>query len=296
MQSAGARKILFVVNPKSGPGKQSWETLIKEYLENMGINFEFVILNKDLTPEVLAEKIKKFDPERIVAVGGDGTIRFLAEQLAGLNIPLGIIPGGSANGLAKELLIPVEYEKALDLALNGTPKPIDLIRINNEICIHLSDIGINALIIRQFEHGQKRGMLGYLKALVKAMWRKTLIKVSIQLDDKTIQRKAYMIVIANATKYGTGATINPIGKIDDGLFEIVIVQRLALVELFKMLVTHKPFDPANIEVFSTSKVKLVARHRYYFQVDGEYRGRVREAEAWIQPGHLKVIVGETESR
>ena len=98
-----------------------------------------------------------------------------------------------------------------------------------------------------------------------------------------------MIVLANASKYGTGATINPDGKLDDGHFEVVVVRRLNFWELLKLLITHKPFNEDKVEIFSTSKLELTALKKGYFQVDGEYRGRTKTIKAQILPNCLKVI-------
>jgi diacylglycerol kinase (ATP) len=97
-------------------------------------------------------------------------------------------------------------------------------------------------------------------------------------------------VLANARTYGTGAVINPEGKLDDGLFEIVVVRKLNFFELLKMLITHKPFDPDKIEVFTTSKLEVSVINKAYFQIDGEYRGKIKGLVAEILPGSLHVIL------
>ena len=121
------------------------------------------------------------------------------------------------------------------------------------------------------------------------LWNKQKIHATIQTDSGTEHREAYMIVLANASKYGTGATINPQGKLDDGRFEVVIVRRLNFWELLKILITHKPFDEEKVEIFSTTTVELTALKKAYFQVDGEYRGRTQIVKATILPACLKIM-------
>ena len=122
------------------------------------------------------------------------------------------------------------------------------------------------------------------------LWNKQKIHATITIDEGKIHRKAFMIVLANASKYGTGATINPNGKLNDGRFEVVVVRRLNFWELLKLLVSHKPFDADKVEIFSTTKLELNALRKSYFQIDGEYRGRTKNIRASVMPNCLKMIL------
>ncbi|MGZ3880659.1 MAG: diacylglycerol/lipid kinase family protein, partial [Flavisolibacter sp.] len=175
--------------------------------------------------------------------------------------------------------------------VNGECRKLDLIKINEEeICLHLSDLGLNALLVKNFEHSKKRGMWGYGKAVFKVLWKKPIMYLTIKTDKQEVRRKAFMAVIANAQTYGTGAIINPGGKLNDGQFEIVVVRKLHLLELFKMLVSHKPFDEKRIEVFKTTSVAIHVKRKAYFQVDGEYRGKTVCVEARILPKIVTMVL------
>jgi len=138
-------------------------------------------------------------------------------------------------------------------------------------------------------------MWGYGKAIFKVLWKKTLMHVTIKTEKAEIKRHAFMVVIANAQTYGTGAIINPNGKLDDGLFEIVVVRKLNLIELLKMLITHRPFHEKRIEVFQCTNVELQLKRKVYFQVDGEYLGKLSAVKARILPRILYVMLpGEKE--
>ena len=99
-----------------------------------------------------------------------------------------------------------------------------------------------------------------------------------------------MVVLANASKYGTGAVINPTGELDDGAFEVVIVRKLALSELVKMLFMPQPFNPKKIEVITASSVSITTSHSVHFQVDGEYKGRIDGLTATILPRYIELIL------
>lgn len=116
------------------------------------------------------------------------------------------------------------------------------------------------------------------------------MQVSIETKNREIKREALMVVIANATKYGTGAVINPGGNLYDGLFEVIVVKKLALSELIKMLFKAKRFNPKKVEVFHTRHVTIETRHKVHFQVDGEYLGKIRKLTANIEAAQLNLLL------
>jgi YegS/Rv2252/BmrU family lipid kinase len=292
MQKDDAQKLLFVINPVSGgKEKHNWEAEIRQYFKELPHNIELYLLNGKNDYVSVQHHIQSVRPDKVVAVGGDGTIKLVAELLQQTPIPIGIIPAGSANGMARELSIPLRIEEALKVVLYGHCTSIDAISINNtELCIHLSDIGLNAMLVKYFEGTKKRGMWGYAKGVFKMLWNKQKLYVTITTDKETVRRKAFMVVLANARTYGTGAVINPEGNLTDGFFEVIVMRRLNFWELLKMLVKHKTFNAEKIEVFKTKSLKINTLHRSYFQVDGEYRGRIKGIEAKICHHSLHVML------
>ncbi len=298
MQKEEKLKILFIINPVSGgKEKNDWEEEIRTYFKSSPHDMEFYLLTGKNDKASVEHHMESTKPNRVIAVGGDGTVKLLAEIIQNKNIPMGIIPAGSANGMAKELNIPLEVNDALDIVINGKEKNIDVIRINDtEISIHLSDIGINAMLVKYFEGSKKRGMWGYGKSIFRMLWKKQKMYVTIKTPDETLKRKAYMIVLANARKYGTGGNINPDGDLSDGLFEVVVLRKIHLFEIAKALFTDNSFHPNRIEVFHTTGAEITTLKKTYFQVDGEYRGRITNLKAEIVPNALKMMVPTHEQK
>lgn len=284
-------KFLFVINPVSGgKTKQNLEASIHDFFRPLHHQVEFFLMDGKNDAASLTHWIDSWKPDRVVAVGGDGTVSVVAKKLMGTDVPMGILPAGSANGMARELDI-AGIEKALDIIVNGEVKKADLIRINQDhFCLHLSDIGLNAQLIKHFEEKNIRGFMGYGTALFKTLWKKERMQVTIETKNREIKREALMVVLANATKYGTGAVINPNGDLYDGLFEVVIVKKLAVGQLLKMLFRAKRFNPKNVEVFHTRHVTIETKHKVHFQVDGEYLGKLDKLNACIEPGHLNLLL------
>lgn len=283
-------KILFVVNPGSGKSKINWEQEIDTYFKDKNYIIDIYKLSKPPDCDDLKNYIDKSNAKKIVAVGGDGTVTMVAGFLSGKSIPMGLLPAGSANGMATELMIPGQPQKALAVLEEGVVTPVDTILVNNEYtCLHLSDIGVNAQLIKNFEDGNKRGIAGYAKVLLKTLMKKDRFVIDLETHDDKICRNAIMVVIANAGKYGTGATINPNGEIDDKIFEAVVVKKMTIGSVFRMLSTGN-FKPKNIETFHCKSLKITSRRKVHFQVDGEYLGKVKEVNAVIQPHNINLIL------
>jgi len=287
-------RILFLLNPTSTTiNKDEIEPLISEYAFNHRFEWKVLYTVKDNSERYIKESIKEYKPDIVVAGGGDGTINQVASQLTGSEIELGIIPAGSANGLAYNLNIPFDIERALDMIFTAGARPVDVIRINDRInCLHLSDIGINARIVKRFEQEGCKGLPGYAWQMVKELFaKKSIIKLQMNVDGRIKKYKAEMLVIANARSYGTGAVINPLGKPDDGEFEIVILRIYPwwiLFYLLRMFISGKLDKLKYVKVIRTTSAEIILDKPYDLQSDGEITKGVTALRVKILPSALKV--------
>lgn len=285
-------KVLFVINPKSGTAR---ENTLRELISEQGESqdFDFQIYNMTGNDEArIRTEIKRFNPSIVAAAGGDGTMKMMAGVLANTKTTLAVIPYGSANGMAKELQIP-DIDFALELLSQGKKKKIDLIEINKEICMHLADVGLNARVVKRFEKDPKRGKLTYAKHLFGEMFFLKSYRFQITYDDKIIRRKGVSITFANATKYGTGAVINPHGIIDDGKFELVIVKpfpRIKLLSIAWKMFVGSLHTSDYVEIIPCSNATVISNRKTTLQVDGEVIGKVKEINLSVMPKALTVLV------
>lgn len=285
-------KLLFIVNTGSGNEGLNYSDLIARYFDEKTADHTVQIheLPKNCDLESLKKVIRAAHADRVIAVGGDGTLKLVAECLLQSETPVGIIPAGSANGMAKELGIPLALHEALATAISGTPRKIHAVKVNDELCIHLADIGFNAYLVKKFDDLPQRGMWGYAKAAWKALWNHHKMTVTFKIKEETIRSEAAMVVVANATMYGTGLKINPEGKLDDDVFEIILVKTYSFLEILKLRFTKMALNPQNIQLFQTSSLHIKTRHKAHFQVDGEYLGKVNSLEASIIPDAISIVV------
>ncbi len=285
-------KILFVINPLAGQNSNTdWKQNIGKYFTGKNFLIDYFLLPEKPDTANLKQYILTEMPDKVIAVGGDGTVTMLANIVAGTSIALGILPGGSANGMARELGIPDAALDALQIVENGIIKDCDSIKINDKtISLHLSDIGLNAQLIKYFDEGKLRGKMGYARVILKTLWHKEKLQVTMQSKGLEVKRNAFMVVIANASMYGTGAVINPNAQLNDGVFEVIIVRRLSIHSLLKMLIKPGPFNPKKIEIFPSTSVKINTLKKVHFQIDGEYMGKIKNITAQIIPGNIKLIL------
>ncbi|HEX2627484.1 MAG TPA: diacylglycerol kinase family protein [Chitinophagaceae bacterium] len=287
-------KILFIINPGSGKVKRDWQAEIMDYFKDKPQEIQCFELPENCKKAVIKEMIRQSGAAKIIAVGGDGTVKLVAECLLHTELLLGIIPAGSANGMARELDIPTDLTKALDLIIDADVKQIHLVKVNDELCIHLSDIGFNAYVVKKFEEEGARGMWGYVKAAFKALWEHRYMQVRIQTDEEEKTMRAAMVVIANATMYGNGVVINPKGTLFDDFFEVVVIRKISFREIFKMRFTQKGFNREKTEFFQTRSLSIASKSRAHFQVDGETMGKVKKLDAEIITKALNILVKKEE--
>ncbi|HKI87663.1 MAG TPA: diacylglycerol kinase family protein [Draconibacterium sp.] len=295
MKEQKSTRILFVINPKSGTRqKTDFESVISRVSRTEEFIYEIYKTTGTNDREAIHHRIAAFQPDLVIPVGGDGTINIVAAELAGSAIKMGMIPAGSANGLAFNLQIPLHFEDALYKNLHGNFTPFDVIQINeSHYCLHLSDVGINARIVKRFEQEGNKGFLGYGKQLFKELFSSnSSFSCTIKIQEHIKKTKAEMVVIANAHSYGTGVQINPNGKWGDGKFEIVVIKPYPWWFFFTFLYagfTGKLNKMQYVKDFTATEAEIVFDKEQDLQIDGEIMDPVKQIKLKIIPAALHVI-------
>ncbi|MBK0370421.1 diacylglycerol/lipid kinase family protein [Flavobacterium agrisoli] len=286
------KNILFVVNPISGDVDK---TELIDLVQNYASNWDIGIIVYETTGEDDQKQIlticESVPLNRILVAGGDGTIKMVAEAIEDLSLSLGILPAGSANGLATDLNLPKSIEENLSIAFHNDHMDMDMICINGKRSLHLSDLGLNADLIKNYEANNLRGFWGYAAQAYTTLKESELpFSAKIITEELNFEIEARMIVIANSQKYGTGVTINPLGVMNDGKFELVILKNLDLVVLGKILNGNIPINTEDVVIVSTHKAKIELEKPVSFQIDGEYCGKQTKLDISVLKQHLKVVI------
>jgi len=286
------KKLLLVVNPISG-GIDKAEII--NFLQNKceqedrELSIYYTIGNTDEKP--LREMIGNLQPERVIVIGGDGTIKLLAGIIKETSLPIGLLPAGSANGLAENLNLPPDLEGQVDIALGTHYVKLDCINVNGELCLHISDIGLNAELIKSYQEGNIRGKLGYLLHSIPTLIKSDFpFHFTIIIDGQVYQREGFLLAVANARKYGTGATINPGGKFNDGLFEVLLFKKFNIPQILKTFQEDVILSEDFLEIFPAKKASIKTTKPLPFQVDGEYFGEVQSVEAHVSTLKVRMAV------
>lgn len=298
---------LFVINPISGGIDKSFmQGVIEDWSKKNKIKSSFYFTTGENDLEQLVTKIEEFSTQLIaVAVGGDGTLKLVAEAALETEVFVGLIPAGSANGMARELAIE-SISDAFDFItrnqvfallngiLNGKAKKLDVVTLNNQVMLHLADFGLNARLIKDFEQEDSRGFSGYAKNAILQLVNREFFNSTIEISGQKHQLTTCMLAIANATRYGTGAVINPKGSLTDGSFELVVVKDLGwntiITSMLSILTDSADYNKEYIDFFTAQEAKISLSEKVPFQIDGEYLGEVDQIKVKCLPGKLKFVV------
>ena len=227
-----SRKIVYLVNPASGTGKKDLlEKLIEKKTREQSICFEIRKSNIYGDYDYLKDKIESESITDIVIAGGDGTVNKVVATLKETGVNFGIIPVGSGNGLAFCAGIPKNPVKALEIIFNGKYNFVDAFIINNQFSCMLSGLGFDAQVAHDFANKASRGLLTYTQQSLYQYFKAHPYQFQIILDNFSFYSDAFFISIANSNQFGNNFTIAPKASLNDGLLDIVIVQKMNKAKL-----------------------------------------------------------------
>lgn len=271
-----------VINPIAGRGRartlNACAALARESLGRLGFDATVRITAGPADAQRFAAAALDAGEQLVVAWGGDGTVNGVAAALAGSHVPLSIIPGGSGNGLARALGVPLDAAAAFEVAATGQNRAIDAGELNGSLFFNVAGVGLDASIARRMAApGARRGLLGYVIATFGEVATYRACQYSVELPGPAGSRfatPALFIAIANSRQYGNGAQIAPRAALDDGLMDIVVVKPQSVISMASRIPAF--FNGslrADDKVLMHTSASAVIRcdHDMAFHVDGEPR-------------------------
>jgi diacylglycerol kinase (ATP) len=224
--------VVLIINPVSGSCRLSPQergnaraSLARRVLERAGVAHRIELTQHPRHAEALTRTAVDEGAELVIAWGGDGTVNEVASVLAFSSVPLGIVPGGSGNGLARELGISLKPERALHRALQGRDRAIDVGQLGPRLFFNLAGVGFDAHVARRFNDlGRRRGFAAYIGTSLVELLRYRPLRYAIRFEQETIDRHALMVVLANGSQYGNGARVAPDARPDDGELDLVVIE------------------------------------------------------------------------
>jgi len=286
--------LLFFINPISG-GVNKTQIIedINSLCDLHNINYE-IYITRSRDNKGLRTLLDQLKPDRIIVVGGDGTMNCAVNKMAYLKIPFGLISLGSANGTAREFNLATNCIDALtDAVFSKNYIESDIIEVNGNLCIHLSDIGTNAEIVGKFEKEPERGFMSYAKHLFSTLKKTEEKEFKIYIDKEEHIWKGYMLTFANASRYGSGIIINPGGNTSDGFFELCNMKKLSLEAILKLGLSKYSEEISlsdYIQQVRTKKAIIETSKKYTLQIDGEIIGDFSRFEVNIKESYFKFVI------
>lgn len=295
------RKIVYLVNPVSGTVKKSDVLqLIKDKTTAAKIDFEIQETNAKGDYEYLKDKVLQKGITDLVIVGGDGSVNRVVASLKETNVRFGIVPMGSGNGLAFCAGIPKNTSKAVDIIIGGGYGYIDAFTINGKFSCMLSGLGFDAQVAHDFAKKTSRGLLTYTQQSLVQYFKAYPYFFEIILDNFSFYCDAFFISIANSNQFGNHFTIAPEASLDDGLLDIVIVQKMSKAKLpfailrqirgnNKMQQLVEDMTTKNILYFQTPSLTIRNLKHAPFHIDGEPAQTDEEYKVNIIPKCFKLL-------
>ncbi|MGB1205545.1 MAG: diacylglycerol/lipid kinase family protein [Chitinophagales bacterium] len=287
-------KILFIVNPIAGVRNNiNMPDIISQNIDEQKYNFDIAFTQYAGHAKKIAADAVEQSYDVIVAVGGDGSVNEIASQLVHKNVTLGIIPLGSGNGLALKMGLSKVQKKAMQTINQGITKQIDVLKMNNDFVFSNAGVGFEGQVIEHFEKTKTRGLKEYMRIYIQQVFNYKPFKVKIKTDTQTLEKEVFTLNFTNSGQYGYNIGYAPDAKLDDGFFELCIVNNFARWQIpffFLMCIFNKQHWLKNLTVFKTKTATISTPEPYYAQLDGDSIQKNNHIKVQILPQALRVIV------
>lgn len=285
--------IYFIVNPASGK-EEPILFYINQALEQSGINWDIAVTKKDRSAGDIARTlIGKTD--LVVVYGGDGCVTDVASALHGTQTPMAIIPGGTANVMAKELGIPLASVDALEM-LNSDQmqlKAIDMGMMNGHPFLLRINLGIMADMVSQADRKLKNniGQLAYGVAAVKTIAEAEPIAYHLEIDDEIIEETGVSLTVTNSGNIGIGDfALQPGISITDGLLDIILLKDTNFISLLKVAgSTLLQNETDALRHWKCKKVLIRLESEQNYICD-DYEETAKELSISVVPASIKILV------
>jgi diacylglycerol kinase (ATP) len=298
-QASQSRRCAVIYNPTKVSDK--FHALVEESLQRNGWSNTLWLETsaedpgRAMTRHAVTEQV-----DLVIGAGGDGTIRYVADGLAHSGIPMGLVPAGTGNLLARNLDLPLEEVEAIEVALGGQVRLMDLVRITvddrpPEHFAVMAGIGIDAMMMDETNEDlkDKVGSAAYFVAAGKALGRLP-VRMTVQLDNnRPVRRHAMLCVIGNVGTLRGNLTLIPGASPDDGLLDLYIASPRRFRHWAKValrLITRRPKKDDQVDQHMGKRVRIKIHGKDNYQLDGDVVGESTTLDAEIQPGALAICV------
>ncbi|MBZ0295222.1 MAG: diacylglycerol kinase family lipid kinase [Anaerolineae bacterium] len=299
-------KTLIILNPHAAGGLAGrlWQQIEPLLWQNLG---DLVIAVTEKPDEVPLHLDKAYESglTRVISIGGDGTNHALVNGLARLNeeypdgprMVYGILPVGTGRDWARSQGIPLNPEEAAHWIATAEPRPTDIGLLTydhrREHFLNIASAGLSGEIDRRVNQTQVRRPWTFLKATVATLLTHTAQAVQVTVDDEQwYEGDAYLVAVANGTTFGHGMKIAPDARVDDGLFDVVLIEgmpRLEAVAALRRLYDASHLTHPGVHLRRGQQVRITSPiHSLGLDLDGEH-AEGNNLTFTVRPGLLPIL-------
>lgn len=267
-------KLMIIVNPSSGGGK-SLDILpdIDRIVTDMGAKPDIRISKSPEDATQIALSAAGCSYDRVIVVGGDGSINMVASGIAGSKTVLGIIPAGIGNDFFRMLEIEGDLEYICKIAVKGDPIATDIGKINNKLFFNMAGIGFDSLIDESLKKQKnKLGLAAYLLAVYQHLKKYPCNEIKIRVDSYERDEDALMLAVGIGRSTGSGFRLTPSAKINDGKFDVCLIKYAKPLRITSML--HRIFKGTHVripevEMYRCRQLEIYSSKPLPIQYEGE---------------------------
>ncbi|MBD2636112.1 lipid kinase [Limnothrix sp. FACHB-881] len=297
MDSVAPQRALLLVNSKSRRGRQLLGRAIA-ILDEMG--FELIFRSTKRSSD-FRDLIRQYASriDCVIIGGGDGTLNAALPALIETRLPLGILPLGTANDLARTLAIPADLKQACAVVAQGVTKAIDVGQVNDRYFFNVASLGLSVSITRQLSGEIKKrwGVFAYAIAAIQALWKSRPFTAKIEVNGELLTVKTVQIAVGNGRYYGGGLSVAWDASIDDqrlDLYSLEIAHWWQMLPLLPAMHAGRLNDCVNVRTIEATSLKIITSRPKSINTDGEL-STTTPAEFRVLPAQLKVFVPAARS-
>jgi YegS/Rv2252/BmrU family lipid kinase len=284
-----------IVNPTKHDNMAKFQARVGEAMSRHGWDEPLWLETTPRDPgQGLARSAVAAQVDLVLACGGDGTVTACAEAVAGSGIPLGVLPAGTGNLLARNLGLPLGLEPALATALTGADRPLDMGSANGHPFVTMAGIGLDAEILDSTGEPVKRrlGWAAYVLSALRHLQARP-VRTSLRADGgPVLRRRASSVIVGNVGSLQGGVALLPEARPDDGVLDLMVLTAhgwagwLALT----MDVLLRRDRTRHIARVQFRQLRVDLDRPQLWELDGEVMGSTRALLIVVQPGALLVRV------
>lgn len=266
------RRALLLVNRQSRQGQKRLSEVMSCLVEQ---GFELIAASAE-NPQHFSDVIRRYQHQvdLVIVGGGDGTLNAAVDTLVETNLPLGILPLGTANDLARTLKIPNSLPEATKVIANGKVQRIDLGEVNGKCFFNVASLGMSVKITQRLTKEVKRrwGIFAYAFTAMKVIWESRPFSAEIRLPDQSIKVKTVQIAIGNGRYYGGGMAVAPDAMIDDqrlDLYSLEIRHWWEIIPLLPRMRQGRHINARHVRALQAQEIKIYTRKPHPINTDGE---------------------------